>query len=205
MLRVAMFGAGRIGKVHARSVAEHDDTELAWVCDPVLPAAQSIVDSHGGQATDDADRVLADDSVDAVVIASATPTHVDLLSRSVVAGKKVLCEKPIDLDLAKIDRCWSDIAAHQPWVMMGFNRRFDPTFRQIQQRVRHGEIGTIRALQITSRDPEPPPPAYIAASGGIFRDMTIHDFDMARYLLGDIAEVQAVTATDDNADLVAAG
>jgi myo-inositol 2-dehydrogenase/D-chiro-inositol 1-dehydrogenase len=205
MLRIALFGAGRIGKVHARSVAERDDAELAWVCDPILPTAQSIVDRHGGQAAGDVDQVLADDSVDAVLIASATPTHVDLLRRSVLAGKKVLCEKPIDLDLDKIDRCWRDIAGHRPWVMMGFNRRFDPTFRQIQQRVARGEIGTIRALRITSRDPEPPPPAYLAASGGIFRDMTIHDFDVARHFLGDIAEVHAVTATDDKSEIAAAG
>jgi myo-inositol 2-dehydrogenase/D-chiro-inositol 1-dehydrogenase len=163
------------------------------------------VDRHGGQAAGDVDQVLADDSVDAVLIASATPTHVDLLRRSVLAGKKVLCEKPIDLDLDKIDRCWRDIAGHRPWVMMGFNRRFDPTFRQIQQRVARGEIGTIRALRITSRDPEPPPPAYLAASGGIFRDMTIHDFDVARHFLGDIAEVHAVTATDDKSEIAAAG
>lgn len=205
MFRIALFGAGRIGQVHARSITVHDDAQLAWVNDPDLPAAKAITDRHGGHASTDVDQVLGDPDVDAVVIASPTPTHVDLLHRTALAGKPVLCEKPIDLDLAKIDQCWTDIADHRPWVMMGFNRRFDPTFRQIRERVAHGEIGPIRALRITSRDPEPPPRAYIAASGGIFRDMTIHDFDMARYFLGDVAEVHAFGADDGNDELAAAG
>lgn len=205
MLRVALFGCGRIGQVHARSIASHEDAELAWVCDPILPAAQTLADRLGGRATDDVARVLADPDVDAVVIASPTPTHVDLLSHAALAGKPVLCEKPIDLDLGRIDRCWSDIAGLRPFVMMGFNRRFDPTFAQIRRRVGEGEIGTLRALRITSRDPEPPPPAYVAASGGIFRDMTIHDFDLARYFLGEITEVQAFTADDGNEMLAAEG
>jgi myo-inositol 2-dehydrogenase / D-chiro-inositol 1-dehydrogenase len=205
MFRVALFGAGRIGQVHARSIAAHQDAQLAWVCDPVLPAAKAVAEQYGGRAAADVDDVLGDSSVDGVVIASPTPTHVDLLTRSVRSGKPVLCEKPIDLDLARIDQCWSDIAELRPWVMMGFNRRFDPTFRTIHQRVEQGEIGTLRALRITSRDPEPPPAAYIAQSGGIFRDMTIHDFDMARYFLGEVAEVHAFVSTDANADLAAAG
>lgn len=205
MLRVALFGCGRIGQVHARSIAGHDQAELAWVCDPILPAAQTLADRLGGRATDDVDRVLADPRVDAVVIASPTPTHVDLLSRAALAGKPVLCEKPIDLDLARIDRCWADIARLRPFVMMGFNRRFDPTFTRIHRRVGEGEIGTLRALRLTSRDPEPPPRAYVAASGGLFRDMTIHDFDVARYFLGEIAEVQAFTSDDGNEMLAAEG
>jgi myo-inositol 2-dehydrogenase/D-chiro-inositol 1-dehydrogenase len=205
MFRIALFGAGRIGQVHARSIAAHQDAQLAWVCDPVLPAAKSVAEQYGGQAATDVDAVLGDSSVDGVVIASPTPTHVDLLTRSVRAGKPALCEKPIDLDLAHIDQCWSDIAGYRPWVMMGFNRRFDSTFRMIRERVEQGEIGTLRALRVTSRDPEPPPAAYLAQSGGIFRDMTIHDFDMARYFLGDVAEVHAFVSADENPDLAAAG
>jgi myo-inositol 2-dehydrogenase / D-chiro-inositol 1-dehydrogenase len=203
MLRVALFGSGRIGQVHARSIAMHDEAQLAWICDPVLPGAHALADRYGGRVTADADEVLSDPSVQAVVIASPTPTHIDLLTRSVQAGKPVLCEKPIDLDLDRIDRCWSVIAEHSPVVMMGFNRRFDPSFRQIRDRVGQGECGTLRSLRITSRDPEPPPRAYIAASGGIFRDMTIHDFDMARYFLGDIAEVHAFASDDGNEALAA--
>lgn len=205
MFRVAIFGAGRIGQVHARSAAMHDQAQVAWVCDPALPAAKELTDRYGGRAGADVEEVLADPGVDAVVIASPTPTHIDLLALSARAGKPVLCEKPIDLDLGRIDQCWTDIAAHRPWVMMGFNRRFDPTFQQVRRRVCAGEIGTIQALRITSRDPEPPPPDYIAASGGIFRDMTIHDFDMARHLLGDVAEVQALASADGHAQLAAAG
>lgn len=205
MFRVALFGAGRIGQVHARSIAAHPDAHLAWVCDPVLPAAKALAERYGGRVATDVDDVFGDPSVDGVVIASPTPTHVDLLTRSARSGKPVLCEKPIDLDLARIDQCWSDIAEYRPWVMMGFNRRFDPTFRTIHDRVEQGEIGTLRALRITSRDPEPPPAAYIAQSGGIFRDMTIHDFDMARYFLGEVAEVHAFVSADENADLASAG
>jgi myo-inositol 2-dehydrogenase/D-chiro-inositol 1-dehydrogenase len=205
MFRVALFGCGRIGQVHARSVAGRQDAELAWVCDPVLPAAQAVADLHGGRATTEVEQALADPAVDAVVIASPTPTHVDLLSRAAYAGKPVLCEKPIDLDLARIDQCWSDIAGLRPFVMLGFNRRFDPTFAQIRRRVATGEIGTLRALRITSRDPEPPPRSYVAASGGIFRDMTIHDFDLARYFLGEITQVQAFVADDGNQMLTEEG
>jgi myo-inositol 2-dehydrogenase / D-chiro-inositol 1-dehydrogenase len=205
MLRVALFGAGRIGQVHARSAALHEAARLAWVIDPVLPAAKALADRYGATAGTVVDDPLGDPCVDAVVIASPTPTHIDLLRRAVLAGKPVLCEKPIDLDLHTIDRCWAEIAAYQPTVMMGFNRRFDPTFRQIRQRIEQGEIGTLRALRITSRDPEPPPRSYLDASGGIFRDMTIHDFDIARYFLGEVAEVYAVVADDGHGQMAATG
>ena len=136
MLRMALLGAGRIGQVHARSIAEHSDAQLSWVCDPIEEAASTLAGTYG----------LVDDL--AVLIASATATHTDLLRRSVLAGKKVLCEKPIDLDLARIDQCWTDIASHAPFVMLGFNRRFDPTFREVNDRVRAGEIGVLRALRV---------------------------------------------------------
>jgi myo-inositol 2-dehydrogenase / D-chiro-inositol 1-dehydrogenase len=200
MLRVALFGAGRIGQVHARSITEHADAELAWVCDPLESAATALAGVYGARAAADAQAALDDPSVDAVLIASATPTHLDLIRRSAVAGKKILCEKPIDLDIAKIDEVWSDIEPLEPIIMLGFNRRFDPTFREVRARVEAGEIGTIRALRITSRDPEPPPAAYLGVSGGMFRDMTIHDFDMARFQLGEIAEVQAMAA-DNGLDM----
>ena len=192
MLRVALFGAGRIGQVHARSITEHGDAELAWVCDPIEPAASALANQFGARSGGDPQAALDDPSVDAVLIASATPTHIDLIRRSALAGKKILCEKPIDLDLDRIDAVWRDIEPLKPFVMLGFNRRFDPTFREVWTRVQAGDIGTIRALRITSRDPEPPPAAYLGISGGMFRDMTIHDFDMARFQLGEIAEVQAM-------------
>ena len=138
--------------------------------------------------------ILGDPGIDAVVIASPTPTHIALLTASVQAGKGVLCEKPIDLDLARVDACWAAIKDEHATVMVGFNRRFDPSFTELRDRVAAGDIGRLEQLVITSRDPGPPPAAYIAGSGGLFRDMTIHDFDMARFLLGEIVEVQAMAA-----------
>jgi myo-inositol 2-dehydrogenase / D-chiro-inositol 1-dehydrogenase len=136
------------------------------------------------------------------VIASTTPTHVDLLTRAVRAGKAVLCEKPIDLDLARVDRCWTEIAALNPTVMVGFNRRFDPSFREVHDRVAGGDIGRLEQLTIVSRDPAPASREYLAASGGLFRDMTIHDFDLARFFLGAVVEVYA-TGTNVVADYIA--
>jgi myo-inositol 2-dehydrogenase/D-chiro-inositol 1-dehydrogenase len=194
MVRFALFGAGRIGQVHAASIAANPRAELLRICDPMLPAAQALADKYGATAGSDVDAVLADPQIDAVVIGSSTPTHVDLLTRSVLAGKAVLCEKPIDLDLARVDACWEQIKDTEHIVMVGFNRRFDPSFSGIRDRVGAGELGRLEQLIITSRDPEPPPAGYLAASGGLFRDMTIHDFDMARFFLGEVTEVQATGA-----------
>jgi len=129
-----------------------------------------------------------------VLIASSTATHVPLISAAVKAGKAVLCEKPIDLDLERAQACWREIAPHSPAVMIGFNRRFDASFRSLRERLHAGEIGKLEIAVITSRDPAPPPAQYITGSGGLFRDMSIHDFDMARSLVGDIAEVHAFGA-----------
>jgi myo-inositol 2-dehydrogenase/D-chiro-inositol 1-dehydrogenase len=185
-----------MGHLHAAVIAGHEDARLAWVCDPIEDAAMTLAGKYDAQWSADSRDALDDPSVDAVVIASATSTHTDLMRKAVLAGKKVLCEKPIDLDLAEVDRCWADIAGHAPFVMVGFNRRFDPTFREIHERVQAGEIGTLRTLRVTSRDPSPPPAAYLRASGGMFRDMTIHDFDTARHFLGDIVEVQAMASAN---------
>ena len=194
MRRIALFGCGRIGTVHAESVSAHPRAELVWVCDPMEAAAKELAARHGARATTDVATVLADDGVDAVVIGSPTSTHVDLIIGAVKAGKAVLSEKPIDLDIARVDACWAEIAPLAPTVMVGFNRRFDPSFREVHDRVKAGDIGRLEQVAITSRDPEPPPEGYLASSGGLFRDMTIHDFDMARFLLGEIVEVHAVGA-----------
>ncbi len=194
MVGLALLGAGRIGRVHADSLAAHPRAEFRWIYDAMAPAAQQVADQYGARVAPDVDAVLADDAVDAVVIAAPTPTHVDLMTRAVQAGKAVLCEKPIDLDLARVDECWAAIGSSDPTVMIGFNRRFDPSFKSIRDQVREGAIGRLEQLVIISRDPAPPPVAYIGQSGGLFRDMTIHDFDMARFFLGDIVEVQAAGA-----------
>jgi myo-inositol 2-dehydrogenase / D-chiro-inositol 1-dehydrogenase len=195
---VALFGAGRIGRVHAQSIADCSDARLAWVCDPDVDAARTVGERHGARWSADPAKALDDPAVDAVVVASATPTHVDLLRASVLAGRSVLCEKPIDLDLRRVDDCWAEIAHLRPPVMVGFNRRFDPSVMEVHRRVAAGEIGRLRALRITSRDPQPPSASYLAQSGGIFRDMTIHDFDLARFFLGEIVEVQAMASDDDD-------
>src|SRR5262249_30039792 len=146
------------------------------------------------RAAGSCDEVLTDSEVQAVLIATPTSTHVPLLSAAVNAGKAVLCEKPIDLDLERAQACWGEIASRQPVVMIGFNRRFDPSFRALRARLHSGEIGKLEMAIITSRDPAPPPDEYLESCGGLFRDMTIHDFDMARYLAGDIVEVNALGA-----------
>src|SRR3984893_9331856 len=194
MLRFGLLGAGRIGRVHAASVAMHPRAELAVVYDPVEAAAREVAAQYGAAPTGDADAILGNADIDAVIIASPTPTHVDLLTACAQAGKVVLCEKPIDLDLARVDACWEDIKGLNAAVMVGFNRRFDPTFAEMRERVAGGELGRREQLLIPGRDPAPAPAAYIASSGGLFRDMTIHDFDMARFFLGEVVEVQAIGA-----------
>jgi len=184
-MRFALFGAGRIGRMHAANLVRHPDAELAYVFDVVAEAAQACAQAHGAQAAASVDVALADRSVDAVLIASSTDTHIDLIEAAVNAGKPVLCEKPVDLDIAKVDACWARIAGKNPRVMIGFNRRFDPSFKAVRDAVHAGEIGELRQVIITSRDPEIPPVGYMKVAGGLLRDMTIHDFDLARYVLGE--------------------
>ncbi len=192
MVAFAVLGCGRIGRMHARNLARHPRAELVGVYDIVKSSADEVARDLGVRAAASVDELLADKAVEAVLIASSTDTHVPLITAAVRAGKAVLCEKPIDLDIARATACWAEIGKLNPTVMIGFNRRFDPSFRALRDRL--GEIGTLEQVVITSRDPGPPPIAYINVSGGLFRDMTIHDFDMARYLAGDIVEVQAFGA-----------
>jgi myo-inositol 2-dehydrogenase / D-chiro-inositol 1-dehydrogenase len=194
MIKFAVLGCGRIGRMHALNLARHPRAELVWVFDVAGSAAASVAEATRAKQARDADEALSAKDVEAVLIASSTNTHLDLLERAVEAGKAVLCEKPIDLDLAKVDACWQRIKGRNATIMIGFNRRFDPSFRAMRDRIRQGEIGKLEQLVITSRDPSPPPVAYIQVSGGLFRDMTIHDFDMARYLMGEIVSVFAIGA-----------
>jgi myo-inositol 2-dehydrogenase / D-chiro-inositol 1-dehydrogenase len=205
MVKFAVLGCGRIGRMHAINLARHPRAELAWVFDVAAGAAASVAEATGAKQARDADEALAANDVDAVLIASSTNTHLDLLERAIEAGKAVLCEKPIDLDLAKVDACWQRIKDRPATIMTGFNRRFDPSFRALRERLRQGEIGKLEQVVITSRDPGPPPVAYIEVSGGMFRDMTIHDFDMARYLMGEIVSVFAVGANLVEPAIKAAG
>src|SRR5918996_673792 len=205
MVKFAVLGCGRIGRMHALNLARHPRAELVWVFDVAGSAAVSVAEATGAKQARDADEALSAKDVDAVLIASSTNTHLDLLERAVEAGKAVLCEKPIDLDLAKVDACWQRIKDRNATVMTGFNRRFDPSFRALRDRLRQGEIGKLEQVVITSRDPSPPPVGYIEVSGGLFRDMTIHDFDIARYLMGEIVAVFATGANLVDPAIKAAG
>ncbi len=193
-IAIALLGCGRIGRMHARVLARHPGARLAAVYDVLPKAAAETAGELGVPAAASAEAVLADPGIRAVLIASPTPTHVDLIVAAARAGKAILCEKPIALDMERVRACEQAIAGLTPTIMLGFNRRFDPSFAAVRQRAQAGEIGRVEQVVITSRDPEPPPADYAAASGGIFRDMTIHDFDMARSLLGDIVEVQTMGA-----------
>lgn len=192
--RVGLIGTGRIGQVHAGSISDNPQAELTWVCDPFIEGAEKIAAEYGGKITANSDEVFASGEVDVVIVASPTPTHVDLINDAIDAGVHVLCEKPIDLDIARVDSLRKKAADAKTMIALGFNRRFDPQFEEIHTRVKGGELGTLEQLTIMSRDPAPAPQAYIAVSGGIFRDMTIHDFDMARYFVPDIVEVCAMGA-----------
>ncbi|MDR1431666.1 MAG: inositol 2-dehydrogenase [Propionibacteriaceae bacterium] len=191
MLNIGVIGAGRIGAIHAANVAASPKARLTWVCDPV-PGAAARLAEFGARASLDPAEVIAADDVDAIVVCSPTPTHVGLILAGVEIGKAVLCEKPVDLDSDRARECQQAVEAAAGKVMIGFNRRFDPTFAQVHARLRDGEIGKIEQLTIVSRDPSAPPVSYIAQSGGIFRDMTIHDFDMANFFLGPIETVLAL-------------
>ncbi len=191
MIKFAVIGAGRIGQVHARAIAAHPKAELALVCDPVETNAKKLADSYHVDYTLDVDEALAAD-VDAVIIGSPTAFHVEHILKAVANGKKVMCEKPIALDVAEARRCVSELKDAADHVMMGFNRRFDPAFAAVHEAVEAGRVGRLEQLTIISRDPSAPPVEYIKVSGGIFRDMTIHDFDMARFFLGQVTEVHAM-------------
>jgi len=183
MIRICQFGAGRIGSIHAGNVAAAGAT-LAYVVDVNRDAAAALAAKHGARVAE-ADAALADPSVDAVIIASSTDTHADLLERAARAGKSIFCEKPVDLSMARVERCMAVVKQAGVPVLMGFNRRFDPSFAALKKAIDAGTIGKVELVQITSRDPGPPPQDYVKVSGGLFRDMMIHDLDMARFLLGE--------------------
>ena len=205
MVAFAVLGCGRIGRMHARNLARHPRAELVSVYDIATEAAADTARELRVRAASSVEEILADRAIEAVLVASSTDTHVPLIAASAKAGKAVLCEKPIDLDIARATACWADIKRLDPVVMIGFNRRFDPSFRAVRERVAAGEVGTLEQVVITSRDPGPPPIAYVKGSGGLFRDMTIHDFDMARYLAGDIVEAQAFGANLVDPEIEAVG
>ncbi len=184
MIQFAQFGAGRIGAIHAGNLAASGRARLKHVVDVHAPSAEALAAKHGAQVSDTA-AALADPAVGAVMIASSTDTHADLVIAAAKAGKAIFCEKPIDLSLARVDACLAEVRKAGVKMLVGFNRRFDPSFAELHRRIGAGAIGRLEQVIITSRDPGPPPVSYIKVSGGLFRDMTIHDFDMARWMLGE--------------------
>ncbi|WP_066266306.1 inositol 2-dehydrogenase [Hydrogenophaga palleronii] len=186
MKHVAVLGAGRIGRIHATNLSQLAGITLSAVCDTAPDMAESLAQRLNTQARS-IDAVFADPTIDAVVIASPTSTHSDLIQRSAQAGKHIFCEKPIDLSTQRALACATSVEQAGVACMLGFQRRFDPTFESIQQRLARGDIGKAEMLIITSRDPGAPPVDYLRQSGGVFRDMLIHDFDMFRWMLDDDA------------------
>ena len=191
-LRLALIGTGRIGRVHAANIFANPRTELAVVADPMRESAESVAARYGGITVNDPLAAVDPSRADAVVVASPTPTHIDLIAACIERRVPVLSEKPIDLDMSRIETLRPQVERAASPVAIGFNQRFDPDIAEVQRRVASGEIGPLEQLSIISRDPGPPPAEYIAVSGGIFRDMTIHDFDLARFFAGEIEEVTAV-------------
>jgi myo-inositol 2-dehydrogenase / D-chiro-inositol 1-dehydrogenase len=193
-LEFAVFGAGRIGTIHAGNIARRDDAHLKYVIDVNADAAAALAGRHGASVTDTA-KALADTSIGAVLIASSTDTHAELCIAAAKAGKAIFCEKPIDLSLARVDQCLAAVQKAGVPMLVGFNRRFDPNFASLKARITAGDIGATEQVIITSRDPGLPPISYLKVSGGQFRDMTIHDFDMARWLLGEEPDTLYATAS----------
>jgi len=185
MVGIAVLGAGRIGKIHAANVAASKLAKLVVVADPFIEAAASLADELGCEAMTDCEAAIDRPDVDAIVIGTPTHTHINLMLRAVRLGKAVLCEKPIDLDLAKSLAAVEEVERLNGRVMLAFNRRFETTFAEMHNAIQAGDIGELRQVIITSRDPGLAPQEYIKHSGGIFRDMTIHDLDIGRWLLGE--------------------
>jgi myo-inositol 2-dehydrogenase / D-chiro-inositol 1-dehydrogenase len=185
MIRVAVLGAGRIGQIHAANVAASSLAKLVAVVDPFPAAGQALADKLNCEYSQSPDEIMARGDIDAVVIGTPSDTHAELMLKAARAGKAVLCEKPVDNDLAKADAAVAELNALNAKVMMAFNRRFDPSNIELRRAIDAGDIGEVRQIIISSRDPGLPPRDYVAHSGGIFRDMAIHDFDMARFLLGE--------------------
>ena len=206
MTEIAVFGAGRIGQVHALNATALPSVRVRYLVDPVAGAQRDGLAERLGAEVVEPDAAFADPAIGGVVIASSTDTHAALLERAVAAGKPVFCEKPVSLDFPTVERVAARVAASGIPCMLGFQRRYDPDFRAVHDRIASGEAGTLEHVVMHTRDPAPPPRAYVERSGGMFRDQAIHDFDMARYLLGEeIRTVYAVGACLIDPEIGAAG
>src|SRR5262245_20220104 len=194
-MRIGLLGAGRIGQIHARSAASHKSAKLAAVFDVNAKAAAAIAGETGAAVAKRIPDLMAGKALDPEIICTPPATHADLIEQAAKAGKAIFCEKPVDLSADRVRACLKVVADTKAKLMIGFNRRFDPSFGTLQKRLAAGEVGKPEIVTILSRDPAPPPVSYITRSGGLFRDMMIHDLDMARFLLGEEpVEVSAMAA-----------
>jgi myo-inositol 2-dehydrogenase/D-chiro-inositol 1-dehydrogenase len=184
LVRFALFGAGRIGRMHAENLVRRDDAKLVYVVDTKPEVARALAEPLGAKQAD-AETALRDANVDAVLIATSTGSHADLSIAAAKAGKAIFCEKPVDLTLPKVEACIKAVRKARVPMFVGFNRRFDPSFREVKRRLDAGAVGKLEQVIITNRDPGLPELRFLASSGGLFLDFTIHDFDMARWLLGE--------------------
>ena len=184
MIRFGVIGAGRIGKVHAKTIAANPKAQLAYIADAMPKAAQDLATQYGAKIASVDDIMKARD-VDAVLIGSPTGFHAEQIQAASNNGKAIMCEKPVSLSVDAILETLKVVEKNKSTLMIGFNRRFDPSFAEVEQRIRRGDIGEVEMVTVISRDPAPPPAEYVKGSGGIFRDMMIHDFDMARFLMGE--------------------
>lgn len=193
MIKLACFGAGRIGQVHATNAAAHAGVDLTYIVDPVASAQRDSLSARTGARIVSADDVFSDPEIDGVIIASSTDTHASLLFDAAKARKAVFCEKPVSLDFATVASVAEAVEEAGIPCMLGFQRRYDPSFRQVRDRIAGGKAGRLEHVLMQSRDPSPPPRSYVETSGGMFRDTAIHDMDMCRFLLDEeIATVYAV-------------
>lgn len=185
MIGISVIGSGRMGQVYARNVHDNPATKLVHVVNPNLQSAAKLADLYGARAVEDIQTSLADPAVDAVIISTPTNTHLEMIEAAAQARKPILCEKPLDLDLSRVDRCISILEKTKPVFFLAFNRRFDPGVTALRDAVNSGEVGDLHMLLLTSRDPGPPPVSYVKTSGGYFADSTIHDIDLACWISGE--------------------
>ncbi len=203
---ISVFGAGRIGQLHAANIAANPRASLISVVDVVEEAASKLAVQYGARGETDIASALAAPEVDAVIIGAPTTLHVDMILASARAGKAVFCEKPIDLDIARVDACLAELSTLNVPFAVGFNRRFDPTIQKLKEAIDGSDVGNVEIVVITSRDPAPPPVEYVRTSGGYFRDSTIHDLDLAAWLMGDeIVEVSAFGSNQVDPEIKDAG
>jgi myo-inositol 2-dehydrogenase / D-chiro-inositol 1-dehydrogenase len=184
MIRFGVIGAGRIGKVHSATIAANPKAKLAYIADAIPAAAEALAKQHGAKVAS-VEEIMKAHDVDAILIGSPTGFHAEQIQAASNAGKAIMCEKPVSLAVDAIHQTLKVVEKNKSTLMIGFNRRFDPNFAELESRIRKGAIGEVELVTVISRDPNPPPAEYVKGSGGLFRDMMIHDFDMARFLMGE--------------------